>query len=183
MSGENQKERIKFLMLDGKTNDEILTLTHQPMGVITRTRGWFNSPYGKVWQQRELKRKEAEQAAKNPPPPPPLAVAQPPASPGPQAVMQPSRDLPPGVLGLRQGDNGASSVLSNGLEQELLLMGAPLIRKVVLNTKVYFWFDFARAKMNFKGDIGDFVFDCVEDFFRSRNYQIIVEKREVTDVR
>ncbi len=66
------------------------------------------------------------------------------------------------------------------VEKEILAVATPIVRKVVLNPAVYLWYDYARNRLGYKGDLGDFLVDCVEDFFRSRGYKIkIVHEEEV----
>ncbi len=64
------------------------------------------------------------------------------------------------------------------VEKEMLLQATPIIRKVMLNPKVYLWYDYARSKLGFEGDIGDFLLDTVEDFWKSRGYTIKISQEE-----
>ena len=67
------------------------------------------------------------------------------------------------------------------LERELWVKATPIIRKVVLNPVVYLYYDYVREKYGYQGDLGDFLYDCVEDFFRSRGVKIkIVKEDEVS---
>jgi hypothetical protein len=66
------------------------------------------------------------------------------------------------------------------IERELLVEATPIIRKVVLNPKVLLWYDYARSELGFDGDLGDFIYDAVEDFWERRGYKIeIVKRKEV----
>lgn len=65
-------------------------------------------------------------------------------------------------------------------ERIVLVEASPILKKVALNPKVYLWYDYAKSEKGYKGDIGDFVIDAVEDFWRSRGYRIIVtQEKEV----
>jgi len=67
------------------------------------------------------------------------------------------------------------------LERELWVKATPIIRKVVLNPKIWLYYDYARTQLGYEGDIGSFLEDCVEDFWRSRGYKIkIVQETEVS---
>ena len=46
--------------------------------------------------------------------------------------------------------------LPEAFEKEILVQASPLVRKIILNPKVYLWFDYARSELKFQGDIGDF---------------------------
>jgi len=61
------------------------------------------------------------------------------------------------------------------LEQSL-----PIMRKVMMSPKIYLLYDYCRNKMDFKGDIGDFIGDCVDYFFASNGFEIsITHKTEI----
>jgi len=65
-------------------------------------------------------------------------------------------------------------------ERIVMVEASPILKKVALNPKVYLWYDYAKSEKGYKGDIGDFVIDAVEDFWRSRGYRIIVtQEKEV----
>lgn len=65
-------------------------------------------------------------------------------------------------------------------ERELWVIAQPIIRKVALNPKIFLFYDYARTELGFDGDLGDFIVDCVQDFFNSRNIKIkIVREKEV----
>lgn len=72
------------------------------------------------------------------------------------------------------GDIGPD--LRNDLERVIFLEASPILKKVALNPKVYLWFDYAKTELGFKGDVGDFLIDCVEDFFKSRGFQIVISR-------
>lgn len=73
------------------------------------------------------------------------------------------------------GDIGPPD-LRNDLERVILLEASPILKKVALNPKVYLWFDYAKTELGFKGDVGDFLIDTVEDFFKSRGFQIVISR-------
>jgi hypothetical protein len=80
--------------------------------------------------------------------------------------------------GARGGPEGSEG--ERALERELWVKATPVIRKVILNPKVYLYYDYIKTKYGYKGDIGDFLYDCVEDFFKSRSITIkVVEEEEV----
>jgi len=67
-----------------------------------------------------------------------------------------------------------------GFERELMVQATPIIRKVILNPKVFLWYDYAKSELGYQGDLGDFINDAIEDFWRSRGYKIkIVQEREI----
>ena len=179
MARDAAKEKSLLLMIAGKSDLEIVAETKLPMGVVTRQRGFFNSPSGKLWASNHGGRPLAQQggpAVQQP------AVVQQPSTPSTQQVQQPSAGQGGGQGLYGPNSAGEPTVLGDGLQQQLLVAGAPLIRKVMLNPKLFFWYDYAVSKIGFKGDIGDFVFDCVEDYFASRGYTVVVEKKEVTPI-
>ena len=66
-------------------------------------------------------------------------------------------------------------------EKELMVQATPILRKVVLNPRIYLFYDYSRTRLGFKGDFGDFIADCVDDFFNSRGIKIkIVREEEVS---
>jgi len=66
------------------------------------------------------------------------------------------------------------------MEEELWIKASPIIRKVILDPKVFLYYDYVRNKYGYKGDLGDFIRDCVEDFFERRGIKIkIVEEEEL----
>ena len=69
-------------------------------------------------------------------------------------IYRPGSTLPPGVPG--------------EFERELWVKATPIIRKIILNPKVWLYYDYARSALGYEGDIGSFLEDCVEDFWRSR---------------
>jgi len=64
------------------------------------------------------------------------------------------------------------------VERELWIKATPIIRKVVLNPIVYLYYDYMRTNYGYKGDLGDFLYDCVEDFFKSRGITVKIVKEE-----
>jgi len=52
-----------------------------------------------------------------------------------------------------------------------------VIRKVILNPKVLMWYDYIVSKFGYKGDLGDFIVECIEDFWASRGYKIKISRR------
>ena len=70
--------------------------------------------------------------------------------------------------------------VSRIMEEELWVKASPIIRKVILDPKVFLYYDYVRNKYGYKGDLGDFIRDCVEDFFERRGIKIkIVEEEEL----
>ena len=53
---------------------------------------------------------------------------------------------------------------------------ALVVKKVAMNPVVLLWYDFARNKFGYEGDLGDFIVDCVEGFFRSRGFRIVIRR-------
>jgi hypothetical protein len=180
---EDSRKKLAYKMMDeGAADADIVASTKLPMNIVTRMRGYYNSPSGK-WVRAQQKNQE-------PPTQAPATGAgyqmqEPPQQT--QGATQPLGSVPSADHGLaiarHTGDDGREgSLFSSSLQEELMLAGTPIIRKVILNPKIFFWYDFAANRMGFKGDIGDFVNDCVEDFFKSRNYEVIVQKRDVVRV-
>ena len=79
------------------------------------------------------------------------------------------------------GEGGSpEEALTLGFERELMVQATPIIRKVILNPKVFLWYDYAKSELGYQGDLGDFINDAIEDFWRSRGYKIkIVQEREI----
>jgi hypothetical protein len=48
------------------------------------------------------------------------------------------------------------------------------VKKIALNPEMYFWYDYARGKLGFEGDLGDFLCDCVRFFFKTHGYAISI---------
>jgi len=99
-------------------------------------------------------------------------------SPGDQrkpSINTPGRGGVPAGIGVPPeiGEEGARVI-----QRELWEKATPIIRKVVLNPKVFLYYDYMRANYGYKGDLGDFLYDCVEDFFRSRGFTVKIVKEE-----
>jgi len=77
----------------------------------------------------------------------------------------------------------SSSLDAEGMrifERELWLKARPIMLKVALNPKIFLFYDYAKSELKFEGDIGDFLVDCVLDFFNSRGIKIkIIKEKEV----
>jgi hypothetical protein len=69
------------------------------------------------------------------------------------------------------------------MDQELALQATPIVKKVILNPKTYLFYDYACSTLNFKGDIGDFIQDAIEDFWKARGYRIVIEKKSEVEIR
>jgi hypothetical protein len=69
------------------------------------------------------------------------------------------------------------------MDQELALQATPIVKKVILNPKTSLFYDYACTNLNFKGDVGDFIQDAIEDFWKSRGYRIVIEKRSEIEIR
>jgi len=63
-------------------------------------------------------------------------------------------------------------------EATVEVAGIPVSRKVVLTPKNLALFDWFKAKYGYDGGLSDFINDCIEDFFRSRGYVLVVRKEE-----
>ena len=111
----------------------------------------------------------SEPSAREPPYEPSLSVA-------------PSREIERKPLGKSEGlGKEEEKLFAEGAERELMLQATPIVRKVVLNPRIYLLYDYARTRLNFDGDLGDFLADCVDDFFNSRGIKIkIVREEEVS---
>lgn len=70
------------------------------------------------------------------------------------------------------------SAIIEQTERLLVSQADPILRKVALNPKVIFWYEFAKS-CGYEGDLGDFIVACVEDFFKSRGYKLKVVREEV----
>ncbi len=67
------------------------------------------------------------------------------------------------------------------LEKTFLVKAQPILRKVALNPRIFFDYDFAKKKFGWEGDIGDFLIECVEDFWKRKGYSIrIMYDEEMT---
>jgi hypothetical protein len=69
------------------------------------------------------------------------------------------------------------------MDRELALQATPIVKKVILNPKIYLYYDYAVSTFDFKGDIGDFIQDAVEDFWKSRGYRIVIERKSEVELR
>jgi len=66
------------------------------------------------------------------------------------------------------------------MEKELWVMAEPIFRKVALNPRIFLFYDYVRTELGYEGDLGDFICDTVEDFFKSRGIKIkIVREKEI----
>jgi len=63
-------------------------------------------------------------------------------------------------------------------EATVEVAGIPVGRKVVLTPKNLALFDWFKARYGYEGSLSDFINDCIEDFFRSRGYVLVVRKEE-----
>ena len=81
-------------------------------------------------------------------------------------------------FGMRDG-----TAMGGIMDQELALQATPIVKKVILNPKTYLFYDYACTNLNFKGDVGDFIQDAIEDFWKSRGYKIVIEKRSEIEIR
>jgi hypothetical protein len=68
------------------------------------------------------------------------------------------------------------------IDRELMMKTMPIIRKVVLNPKIYLYYDYVVSNLGYKRDIGDFLADVVEDYFASRGYKILIQKTSEVEV-
>lgn len=78
-----------------------------------------------------------------------------------------------------EAQEAASPEVQTLFERELTMYGIPIIQKIALNAKVRLYYDYMVNVMGFKGDVGDFLVDCVDDFFNSRGYSIKIIKEEI----
>ena len=128
---------------------------------------------------------------------PPLPQVQPLVQPQPQSPLQLSVPAPallnplglqpayhspiPGVeiVPMKAGermDNGGGGVRAP--TQVLSVEASGMVAKVFNNPKMLLWFDWFRNKYRYEGDYSDFLEGCVDDFFRSRGWEISVNKKE-----
>ena len=75
-------------------------------------------------------------------------------------------------------DEEITDQISGVIERELWVKATPIVRKIILNPKIWLYYDYARSALGYQGDIGQFLEDCVEDFWRSRGYKIKIIKEE-----
>ena len=57
--------------------------------------------------------------------------------------------------------------------RELLGDYTPVVKKVILNPKILMYYDYVKKK-GYEGDLGDFIQDVVEEYFRDRGIRIVV---------
>jgi len=57
--------------------------------------------------------------------------------------------------------------------REILGDYTPVIKKVILNPKILMFYDYVRTQ-GYQGDLGDFLVDIVESYFRDRGLRIVV---------
>jgi hypothetical protein len=84
---------------------------------------------------------------------------------------------PPAADRQESGASGGDFGMTGLMDRELMLQASPIVKKVILNPKTYLFFDYALSELKFRGDIGDFIVDAVEDFWKSRGYRIVIEKK------
>ena len=82
-----------------------------------------------------------------------------------------------------EGRRGGGTAVQGLMDQELALQATPIVKKVILNPKTSLFYDYACTNLNFKGDVGDFIQDAIEDFWKSRGYRIVIEKRSEIEIR
>lgn len=63
------------------------------------------------------------------------------------------------------------------MSRELWLAATPIVKKVILNPKIFLLFDYAVNELKYTGDIGDFLVEAVEDFWKQRGYRIVIERQ------
>lgn len=44
-----------------------------------------------------------------------------------------------------------------------------------MNPKIFMYYDYAVSSLGYRQDMGDFISDCIEDFFRSRGYRVVIQ--------
>jgi len=97
-----------------------------------------------------------------------------------QQLNQPDRGLSTTPAGLtiqqipEREQNGNSQVI----QDRMMIDATPIVMKVINNARNLLWFDWFRKRYNYTGDMGDFITDCIDDFFKSRGWEIIVSKKE-----
>ena len=74
-----------------------------------------------------------------------------------------------------EGRRGGGTAVQGLMDQELALQATPIVKKVILNPKTSLFYDYACTNLNLKGDVGDFIQDAIEDFWKSRGYRIVIE--------
>lgn len=78
------------------------------------------------------------------------------------------------TFGLEQSEVEAA------LGRTFIEQSLPIMRKIMLSPKIYLLYDYCRDKLDFQGDIGDFLADCVDYFFRANGFEIsITHKSEI----
>lgn len=175
-----RKKRLNIeaarMILEGEKEDEIMKETGLSMFDIKGMKGWLRSERGRQWAVKTG------------------LVKAPPSSHVPSTPSQPSTELRGSLEGKEAESSLERSLRSSTpepsetsiekagstIEKELWLQATPVVRKVILNPKIYLLYDYARSELGFEGDLGDFCSDCVEDFFNRRNIKVkIVREKEV----
>ncbi len=97
-----------------------------------------------------------------------------------QQLNQPDRGLPttPAGLAIQQIPDREQNGNSQVLQDRMMIDATPIVMKVINNAKNLLWFDWFRKTYKYDGDMGDFITDCIEDFFKSRGWEIVVSKKE-----
>jgi len=201
MPRAKDEQRIKALQLlaSGATPEEVCAMTKLPLSVIQKQIGWLRSPFGQMWIKTQAQKTKVPVTAAPPSqldPPESMQGLGEQAHTGDVAgtipISQPSQQVQQRNDGSRQTflnpkEPGiqleiSEEGLQETVEKQLQIAASPIVRKIILNPIVYFWYDYAKTKLGFNGDIGDFLWDCVEDFFDARGVHIVVEQKRVTPV-
>lgn len=77
-----------------------------------------------------------------------------------------------------RGGSPPSRETLGATETTIEVAGIPVSRKIILTPKNLALFDWFKAKYGYEGGLSDFINDCIEDFFRSRGYVLVVRKEE-----
>jgi len=197
MSQDKAKDEAREMLLQGKPDAEILSTTGLDPGKLGKIKGWLNGPTGKAWQESRRKAAAAilpeakseeelvEEVGLLEDGEVPEVTTDVPA---PKTVGLPPRR--PLVTGLHPGNGRAPEFLdeptqaafATSVQQQLIVVGTPIVRKIVLDPMVYFWHDYFTKTKGYTGDVGDFMKDCLADFLESRGFSLVVEQKAQTQV-
>jgi len=70
-------------------------------------------------------------------------------------------------------DSGAERPSEEALVRSLVSDYTPVVRKVVMNPRILMYYDYARSQ-GYDGDLGDFINEVVEGYFKERGIKIVV---------
>ena len=73
---------------------------------------------------------------------------------------------------------GASNGGDDAFRSNLLLVGEPIVRKVVFNPKTLLIYDYLHNKLNYPGDMAAFLNDCVDFYCLQKGLEVSVSLKE-----